>query len=351
MNTYLPIKIKSSPIRKLAIIPFEKNPDVIYCGLELQYFDGEPYGTGYRVIAARNDKYVDVYDDESLHFIKKEQFHVTGNGLHKHVQTRIKNVTFSKVDNCQSISFEFTDIEERVISIRLEENTSTKSISMNLLAPVGVGSKHPNYLPAFFLYEFDFIRRKNTVNSCSIGGKKIQIDTFPFPMGGQSRFYARYSNECEILEFANTDNTVLREVTLNENKTYWENNVEYIFSEANVLQEIVVHFGKKVVRIGFDPSLNFFETGSGFFTIKPREQMGYLQGLFEVKYSTQTEIILIPNSGWIPKPTTFLTQKLFSKNSVFCSWSKKYTYKSIIDWDKQEIVSNWKNGNIKGKHK
>ena len=140
---------------------------------------------------------------------------------------------------------------------------------------------------------------------------------------------------------------VLKEIELDSNNTYRDGNVEYIFKSKDILQEIIVYFGKEVMRIGFESGLNFFETGSGIFTIKPREQMGYLQGIFEVTCNKNTEITLIPKDGWIPKPATFLTKKLFSKNSVFCSWSKKYTYKSIIDWNKQEMEAHWKNGNIK----
>jgi len=347
VKTYLPIKVKSSPIRKLAIIPFEKNPDSIYHAFELQYFNGVPYGTGYRVLAARNDGFVDVYDDKALNFMENEQFQVTENGLHKHVQTYIRNVNFCKVDNKQIISFEFFDIEKRLVSIKIEENTLKKSNSMNLLAPIGVGSKHPNYLPVFFLYEFDFIRRKNTNIICNIDGKKIKIDTFSFPMDGQSRLYARYSNESEILEFANTDDEKLQEIELDQNNSYHDGNIEYIFARENVLQEIVVYFENSHVRIDFGKGLDMSQECKGIFTIKPREKMGCLQGEYKVVPGLQTEIIIVPASGWIPKPTTFLTQKLFNSKSVFCRWSRKYSYRSIIDWKKKEIKSNWKNGNIK----
>ena len=74
MKGYLPIIVKYSPIRKLAIIPFEKSPDTIYRGFELQYIDGEPYGVGYRVLAYRNDNYVDVYDDVALNFNENEKY-------------------------------------------------------------------------------------------------------------------------------------------------------------------------------------------------------------------------------------------------------------------------------------
>ena len=86
MKGYLPIIVKYSPIRKLAIIPFEKSPDTIYRGFELQYIDGEPYGVGYRVLAYRNDNYVDVYDDVALNFNENEKFNVVENGLHKHTK-------------------------------------------------------------------------------------------------------------------------------------------------------------------------------------------------------------------------------------------------------------------------
>ena len=60
MKSFLPIKVKYCPMKKLALIPFENNPDKLYKCLELQYFDSEVSGTGYRIIAYRNDNYLDV---------------------------------------------------------------------------------------------------------------------------------------------------------------------------------------------------------------------------------------------------------------------------------------------------
>ena len=154
MKSYLPIIVKYSPIRKLALIPFEKSPDTIYRGFELQFIDGEPYGTGYRVLAYRNDNYVDVYDDVELNFLEDEKFNVVENGLHKHIQTEIRNVQMGKTGNNQLISFEFLDIQDRKIFVHIEENSKKVSKAMNLLAPIGVGSKTPEYLPVFLMYDF-----------------------------------------------------------------------------------------------------------------------------------------------------------------------------------------------------
>ena len=99
----------------------------------------------------------------------------------------------------------------------------------NLLAPIGIGSKAPEYLPVFFMYDFDFIRKSKSIVACTIDGKEITIDNFPMPMNGQARLYARYSNECELLEFANTSIMELQEIELNNENTYWDGNIEYFF--------------------------------------------------------------------------------------------------------------------------
>lgn len=348
MKGYLPIIVKYSPIRKLAIIPFEKSPDTFYRGFELQYIDGEPYGVGYRVLAYRNDKCVDVYDDMSLNFLENERFNVVENGLNKHIQTRIDNVQLCKQGNNQIISFEFVDIQDRKISVHIEEKSKRKSKAMNLLAPIGVGSKTPEYLPIFFMYDFDFIRRRKSVVYCNIDGRDIKIDTFPMPMNGQARLYARYSNECELLEFANTGVLELQKVELKENNTYCDGNVEYYFDDRVALIKVIVHFDEENVQICFDESLSLDKPCAGQFTINPREQMGYVQGEYSVQYENNTIIFkMTPISGWISKPNSFISRLILGKNSVFCSWSKKYSYEAIIDLDTRKVEAYWKNGNLK----
>lgn len=348
MKGYLPIIVKYSPIRKLALIPFEKSPDVFYRGFELQFIDGEPYGVGYRVLAYRNDKYVDVYDDMSLNFLENESFNVVENGLNKHIQTRIGNVQLGKQGYNQIISFEFVDIQERKISVHIEEMSKRTSRSMNLLAPIGVGSKVPEYMPVFFMYDFDFIRRRRSVVSCKIDGRKIRIDTFPMPMNGQTRLFARYSNECELLEFANTSVYELQKVELKENNTYCDGNVEYFFDDREALKKVMVHFGEENVQISFDDSLSLDKTCVGQFTINPREQMGYIQGEYSVQRENNTIIFKItPIDGWISKPNSFITRLILGKNSVFCSWSRKYSYEAIIDLATEKVEAYWENGNLK----
>ncbi len=348
MKSYLPIIVNKSSIRKLAIIPFEKSPDTIYRGFELQFIEGEPYGVGYRVLAYRNDKCVDVYDDMSLNFCENEKFNVVENGLHKHVQTQINNVQLCKVDNNQIIGFEFVDIQGRKISVHIEEKSKRKSKGMNLLAPIGVGSKAPEYLPVFFMYDFDFIRKSKSVVSCNIDGKEIKIDTFPMPMNGQARLYARYSNECELLEFANTCMSELQEMELDEDNIYCDGNVVYYFDDKTVLRKVRIHFDEESVQICFDAGLSLGKSCVGEFVIKPRELMGDIQGEYRVQRENDTTIFsMTPKYGWISKPNSFLTKLILSKKSVFCSWSKKYRYEALIHLNARKIEACWENDNLK----
>lgn len=159
MKSLIPFIVNYSPIKKLAIIPFEKKTDKIYKSFELQYIDSEPYGNGYRIVAYRKDNYVDVYDDSSLQFQENEKFNVAERGLNKHIQVPITKAYLEKQNNCECISFSFKDLENRKIDFYIKEFSSKKSIPMNLLAPIGYGSKNPNFLPLFFMYDFDFIKK------------------------------------------------------------------------------------------------------------------------------------------------------------------------------------------------
>lgn len=270
MKCILPFVTNYSPIKRLAIIPFEKNPDKIYRSFELQYIDGEPYGKGYRVIGYRNDNYVDVYDDVSLKFQENETFNVAENGLNKHLHVSIKNAHLEKLDNCEWLSFSFNDLENRKIDFNIKEFSKKKTIPMNLLAPIGYGSKNPNFLPLFFMYGFDFIRKRHTTVSCKIASQEITIDKFSMPINMQFRYYARYSNQCELLEFAATDTLSFKEIDLTNN-SYLDKNIEYIFDKPNSLNKIVVHLLDGNIVIKFFPSFNITKDTNGVFKIYPKE--------------------------------------------------------------------------------
>lgn len=349
MKTILPFFVRYTPIEKLALINFEKNPDEIYCDLELQYLSGSRYGTGYRIIAYRNDDYVDMYDDNALTFDPNEKCDVAGKGLHSHIQTNIEDVRFEKMEYKVRIDFEFTDVQGRRICVHIHEQTKRRSTPMNLLAPIGVGSQKPTYLPAFFLYDFDFVRKSRTKIEVTIGGKKIKLDNFPFPapMDGQFRYYTRYSMNSLIFEFLPTD-IQAAEVELDDNLQYISDGVYYKFKlngDAVGLASIDL-LGERKLHIEFTPEI-MLENGEGKFAIIPDNNMGKIAGIYSVTHVGDTaEIKIIPSDGWQGIPNSFITKMLMSPDSVFCSWCKKYEYTCRINLRDLDSEAEWKNGNL-----
>lgn len=347
MKTRIPLWVKYSPIKKLALIPFEKNPDRLYRGFELQYIESESMGNGYRIIAYRNDNYVDVYDDTTLKFQEDETFDIVENGLNQHIQTAIHNVSFEQTEAQQHLSFSFSDLDHRKIEFSIEEKTKRKSKPMNLLAPVGLGAQKPDCMPVFFMYNFDFIRKRKTKACCTIDGKKVVLDSFPIPMNWQFRYYTRYSNECELLEFANVHADSMEEVELSETLSYTEGNVTYFFEDRNRLKSIEVNMNQSKIEIRFEPSLDMNQSGTGTFSILPRIQMGLIRGRYEVKKNQDTiELCIVPGEGWKPVPNSFITTMIMSKKSVFCCWCKQYEYRKVIDLKNQTVTSGWVNHSV-----
>ena len=76
---YSPFTLNISPMKRLFLINFEKDPDETYIGFEPQWFEDASYGTGLRIIAWRKDGYIDVYQQPSL--TVEEKLDVAAKGL------------------------------------------------------------------------------------------------------------------------------------------------------------------------------------------------------------------------------------------------------------------------------
>lgn len=350
MKAVLPFKINYSPITKLALINFEKKPEKIYKGLELQYIEGESYGKGYRVIAYRNDSYVDVYDEYSLTYLENEKFDVAENGLNKHVQTEFFNVIFEKRDGKEEICFSFSDLLGREINVSIREHTKKKSTPMNILAPIGLGSKKPNYLPVFFLYDFDFIRKSKTKVNVDIDGKMIILDKFPLPMNMQFRYYSRYSENCQLIEFINSEYNELLEVELNHQLSCTLDYVEYHFNKEAELQGITIDTISGRVKIEFNQGVALNKEIKGEFSILPDVKMGYIKGDYQIiphADNDTCQLILVPSAGWTPVPNSWIIKMIMGPKSIFRGWSKQYRFEQTISFKYRKVTGRWNNGNLK----
>jgi len=345
----IPFSLSYIPMRKLGIINFEKRPDSIYTGLEPQYFNGGIHGKGYRVIAYRNDGYVDVYDDMDLNFIKDENFDVAGKGLCERKKVAMKDVIFEKRDTCINISFSFTDKHGRDIVVKVIEGSKKKTNGINLMAPIGSSTKKPSCLPLFFLYDFDFIRKYKTDVELTIDGKEIMQDNFivPIPKDFQWRYYSRYSSDCHMIEFANAKNEVLKEHHPDSSGLVILGDFEYEYDNSK-LKKITLQNSSHPLYIEFNlgyPNIQCLDQGTKYvdkFRIVSDDGMGYISGdYFVTRNDDLVRIELTPSRGWTPVPNSMLTKVMFGKKSVFCNWPKSYMYIQNIDIKTLKSNSYW----------
>ncbi|MDP3386203.1 MAG: hypothetical protein Q8S24_03125 [Eubacteriales bacterium] len=351
-SVLIPFSFKNIPMKKLAIINFEKNPDHEYVGLELQYFSGGDYGMGYRVIAYRNDRYVDVYDDLSLNHIPDEQFDVAGKGLCERRTVAINDTVFEKGDCGLKIFFSFVDKYNREIVVRVTERSKKWTRGINLLAPIGSSSEKPTNLPLFYLYGFDFIRKYKTESEVMIDNKHIQMDNFPFPFPKdlQWRYYSRYSTECQIIEFAKSMDSTLEIEILDGNNTVAKDGIIFHYDERKALLKISMKKSEHPFSIEFKngfPDIHTLTENEDYadtFIIRAGDVMGSISGHYTItRYGNTIDIELLPSGGWSPATDSFLTKILFGQKSVFSTWPKAYQYKQRIDLTTLKSNSSWEN--------
>ncbi len=346
----IPFGLSCSPMKKLAIINFEKHPDEVYKGLELQCFAGALPGRGYRVIAYRLDGYVDVYDDLKMSEIENETFDVAGKGLNERKRVEMENAALGVGKGGVNISFSFIDRFGRRITARIQECAAKKTRGMNLLAPIGSSTENPSYLPLFFLHDFDFVRKWKTDVELTIDGNKIKQDSFPVPGAAkdfQRRYYSRYTLDCQMVEFARSGKRFIEECTPDASGAVVSGQLEYRFRKGILHKIKLKHPGHSLsvnFGLGF-PDIRLIGSGSVYrdtFKIAADDAMGMVSGEYGVKREGDTaKIELIPSGGWRPVPNSFLTNKLLGESSVFCSWPRTYRYTQEIDLLTLESVSRW----------
>ncbi len=88
---------------------------------------------------------------------------------------------------------EFKDFQNRIVEIRIHEYNRRKRKPFGLLAPMGDAAKNPPAMPSVLLYEFYFVRKRNTEFHVSIDEKTHQPDGLPVPMDWTSMYFTRYS--------------------------------------------------------------------------------------------------------------------------------------------------------------
>jgi len=193
-KAYVPFRFRLSPIKKMAMIHFHKNPDSEYEAFELHYINGEPYGEGFRVLAWRTDGYRDSYVQDTLTISEQEEIlSIGGKGLKERYTVEFDEGYFEHANGQLDAGFVFNDKLGRRIVLYVDERVDKDTKPLTWLPSVGNHIQEPHSMPLFFLYNFDFARKRDTEIFLSIDGQVVEVDPFAFPKDFQARYYVEFS--------------------------------------------------------------------------------------------------------------------------------------------------------------
>lgn len=335
---FSPFSLKISPIERLFLINFEKDPDEIYSGLEPQWFDDASYGKGLRVIAWRKDGYVDVYQQPGLTI--EETIDVAAKGLADTTICPMRNARFNVTKSGVDVAFDFEDKTGRKIEVEIVEKSQKPTHPFSLLAPVGSSSVNPTSLPVYFMFKFDFVRQKHTDVHISIGGRLHKADPFTFPINGSRVYYMRYSADAFLVDWCPAQSHVLASLKFDGQHYHDSNNTRYEFTEdahhpaiARIQSSRNNHTFTAEFHPPF-PELNSIvdnASHSGAFILGADASAGLVKGTYKASRSGDlVEVTMHPDGGWEPKPKTLFLKFLFSAAKIFRHWPKTYLWTAQI---------------------
>lgn len=351
-KVYVPFRFRLSPIKKMAMIHFHKDPDEEYVALEFQYIKGEGYGEGFRVLAWRRDGYRDSYLDKHVYLPEDEEvLSIGGKGLKERHRVSFDEAYFEHTEGQLDAGFVFNDKMNRRIVLYVDEKIKKDSQTLTWLPSVGNHTEEPHSMPLFFLYDFDFARKRDTDVFLSIDGVSKNVDPFAFPKNFQARFYVEFSTNSVVTNFNEAGNYKMAEVAVDETGTAVDQDKEYYYEKYNDLyhlKKMVLKHDRYPVDIDFSPSFpNHEELQEGIpkfgeFTIRPSGNIGTLTGKYTViKQNKQATITLTFSESWQTPKGTLSEQVMSSITPNIKSWYKTYHCVQVVHLESFETNVKW----------
>jgi hypothetical protein len=160
------------------MVNLEIADDSIYQGLEIQGFDDPHHGRGTTVILSRRaDDQTDVYYQAGLTLDPK--MYAIGGGLGAWVETEFEVARLAITAEGVDAEVRFTDIDGRMIEVRVNDRTRRERRTAGFLAPMGAAITDPRSLPLVWMSRFDLLRRTGTRPVIRIDGRQASAGRLP----------------------------------------------------------------------------------------------------------------------------------------------------------------------------
>ncbi|MDG5815443.1 hypothetical protein QA601_10155 [Chitinispirillales bacterium ANBcel5] len=202
---------------------------------------------------------------------------------------------------------------------------------------MGDAAINPTSLPLVILYDFYFVRKKQTEVIISINGRSHQLDELPIPIDWQKMTFARYSPKPLIATLNPEYNGLLKplEIEMGQ-KIYEKGNCSYQIEWTDQIASIksmCLKSDNHILTMSFTPSFPCLNTTmvntryKGFFEVCGHESAGNISGEYTVHSDKKNiHIRAVPSKGWKPKVTKFSTWFLFNVVNVFKKWPTTYRW-------------------------
>ena len=336
-----PFNIAIDPMERLLLVNFEEDPDTTYVGFEPQVFDDPVNGTVHLVIGWRQDGRVDVFHQPGLH-LDAAKYDIAGKGLANMVERELSGATY-EVDNFGvQAHYEFEDIHNRTVIIRINEQNPKARKPFGLLAPMGDAAEAPSAMPLVLLHDFYFVRKKHTTIEISIDGKRHDPDQLPLPMDYTSMYFTRYSPTPLIATLNPAFEGILEplavavgEPVLQVGQTTlaleWTDNKPALkqLTRKNEVHPLELRFSRAfpdLQTLADDTRL------AGNFEIEGHPSTGRIAGEYAVeKKDGVVTITMVPTQGWLPRPTKFALRFLYTVAGVFKKWPATYEWTAHLE--------------------
>lgn len=331
-----PFHIAVDPMERLLLINFAQDPDSTYVGFEPQVFDDPINGAGHLVIGWRRDGKVDVYHQPGLH-LNAAKYDIAGKGLANMVAREMPGATYAVDAYGVQAHYEFQDLHDRPVLLRISERHPQPRKPFGLLAPMGAAAEAPSAMPLVLLHDFYFVRQRHTDFEIRIAGQRHQPDILPIPMDFTRMTFTRYSPKPLIatLNPAFEGELAPVEVPAGQSEVQvGETTLALEWAEGRpALQRLTRHNPIHPLELRFEPAFPDLQTladgarHAGRLEIAGHPSTGRIAGNYTVeKQDGVITITMIPAQGWLPRPTKLSLRFLYTVAAVFRKWPTTYEW-------------------------
>ncbi|WP_315094207.1 hypothetical protein [uncultured Cellulomonas sp.] len=164
--------------RLAALLNAELADDPVYDGVELQWFDDEVHGTGMLAfLSRREDRTVDYYLQPGLRLDRRG--YEIGGGTRSWNVTPFEVARLAVAQDGVDAEVRFTDVDGRLVEVRVDDRDGVPRRRARLLAPVSAGIVRPTSLLLVSMNAFDLVRVTATPPSVRIDGRSAALGQLP----------------------------------------------------------------------------------------------------------------------------------------------------------------------------